>query len=140
MLYSKKTESAELFFEGNLNKSLISKHYKEIIEIFEKLEEFSYLMNQRETITQIFTDSFFKGEIEVDKYGRIILSLIVNKQDLRNMNSSEWFQREKINNYILKYQTDLLRKIPVKVDELDESIRKIVKNKMQEKDKIKTLN
>lgn len=136
-------ESKELYFEGNnIQRNLISRYYNDFLKIFECLENMSNLVgtdcNVCNQIIQKFGDLFFEDYISVDFYGKVSFVLSVVDKNSKELIERNWCSRKKLLDYIYDNFEIILKKIPVEIDELNPSIRNVLR--LQIKSKQKTLS
>lgn len=143
----KDRNSKEIYLKNKEHREFVSKHYEKIMNIYCTLEEFVDIANgplssiNSMMNSQVFSDSFLDVALSFNHCGIVKISMKINKQeDPNNIYNREWYNRKKLSQYVKENEEEILRKIPVKIDRLDDAIRKIVEAKLNIKGKTFTKN
>lgn len=124
----------EIYFGSKMiDKQFVTKYFDEISEIFNVLEEFSALYqggvgNVGKDSKILFSDGFFDIVFHYDSYGRTDIDISIKKEiDPENIYYRNWFERQKLSDYVEENKEEILRKIPVNMNELNYTTNTIIK-------------
>ena len=137
-------ESKDLYFKDkNVDKKIVAKHYKEIMEIFEVLEQISKIFygcfSFQVVLQQKFADSFFEGKFFVDLSRGVSFDLSMIDDCNKEQINRNWYGKENLSTYINDAAEIIFNKIPVEISKLNYPIRTIVEEKIKSRQKTKTL-
>jgi len=131
----KDVNSDEIYFDTTTtDKGLVAKYYDQISEMFTILEEFSSLYQgavgyRDKDVHQIFSDGFLTSDFSYDQLGRIEIDLNLTKEaDPNNIYKREWFQRQRLSDYVEENKENLMKKIPVDIEKLNHTTKTIVED------------
>ena len=135
----KNRKSGEIYYDEEVvvtkrNKDLANNNFSEIIKTFktiEKLVDFSknsLKSSEDENVVQEFSDFIFDGCLTYDAYGSVNVSLKVGDEM-----EAYYFEesRKKLNQVIETNKEELLKKIPININSLNNTCRMLVKEKME---------
>lgn len=151
IILCKDRNSQEIYFDkySKIDKDFISKYYDYIMETFRIAEEYVDLIggpigssrNDSSIQPQNFPVSFFYIALEYTRSGEVSIDIIVDSEkDPDGIAKREWYNRKKIIDYISENETELLKKIPIHVEQLVPTTKKIVEAKMNNSVKTFTLS
>lgn len=133
----KDLDSNELYTRFNTltdnQKDILNRHYDEILDILISLQEYrditgimdSYRLSSKE---QVFSDGFMNIKITYDYYGRIKIEITIEKSiDPEDISSREYARRERIQDVIDSNKLQILKKVVVDENVLEEGCQKILK-------------
>lgn len=127
-------DSEEIYFDKfNQDRDFVIKYYDDIDVYFNTLEVFSKLLacdiNKHDSpnCEQIFSDSFMKIKLIYDNKGCMYTDIsIVESEDPNNIFNREWLNREKLADVVNERKEDFLKKIPINVNELNQTCKTII--------------
>lgn len=133
----KDLDSNELYTRFNTltdnQKEILNRHYDEILDILISLQEYrditgimdSYRLSSKE---QVFSDGFMNIKITYDYYGRIKIEITIEKSiDPEDISTREYARRERIQDVIDSNKLQILKKVVVDENVLEEGCQKILK-------------
>ena len=116
----------------------VKRYQKDLEMIFDTLEEFSLLFHKnihssREdsfSLPLTFTDGFLTLSILLDSYGKVSSSIEINSNyDPDSLYHREWYTRKKLSDLVEERKDELLKKIAIPVQSLDDISKQIIYEK-----------
>ena len=130
----KDVNSDQIYFDRHsADKQFVERHFDRISEHFSILEEYSKLYQggvggSGKGIEQSISDGFFDVKIKSDSYGRTnVTTTLTTSADKEGMYTREWFQRPTLRDIYKENKDDILRKIPISINDLNYTYKTIVK-------------
>lgn len=122
----------------------IEKHLYTIEEFFKLIAlengNIKEVPEWRTNFPQVFSDSFLNIRITYDTYGKVNYDFSIDKSiDPNELFKREWINLECIKEFVNNNAEILLRKIPVRVEELNETSKAIIREYNEKKKNVRKL-
>lgn len=130
----KNHDSDEIYFDGGLvDRDFVNRNYDMIDKIFSTLEDTYEIFGEcykigNDTHEKTFSDGFLNIRLITDiQSGNSSIKInIVKSADPDNIYQTEWYNRERLSDFVARNQEELLKKVPIPRKDLTIPFAKMV--------------
>jgi len=125
---SKDIKNNTYSFKNNIDKEFMGEFHNEIIHIFDVKKEYYDKFKIKKTIT-FFSDNIFDVILSYDEFGEVNINILINeRKQLFKLSDKHWILYNFLLKKIKNKKIDILKKIPIEIEKLQDSTKIIVED------------